>query len=150
MSYIPDPSKIPDWASSYGEIIKKQDQSMALLGSQVSRQGDQIRAAGAAKSQQLQTITNFIATVYKKGKQGSGGAGRQSKEELEYLNKLGSFKWDIDSQKDLENTSDYLQYEFETPWGPPEHICETLREKFEDVSITWFFDEPGMQFAGYL
>lgn len=110
MSYIPDPSKIPDWASSYGEIIKKQDQSMALLGSQVSRQGDQIRAAGAAKSQQLQTITNFIATVYKKGKQGSGGAGRQSKEELEYLNKLGSFKWDIDSQ---DNVNKYLHYKAE-------------------------------------
>ena len=105
MSYIPDPDKIPDWASSYGEIIKKQDQSMALLGTQVARQGQQIRAAGEAKSKQLQTITNFIATVYKKGKKDS--AVSKAKAEKEYLDKLGSFQWDIDSQ---DNVNKYLHY----------------------------------------
>ena len=118
MSYIPDPSKIPDWASSYGEIIKKQDQSMALLGSQVSRQGDQIRAAGAAKSQQLQTITNFIATVYKKGKKDS--AVSKAKAEKEYLDKLGSFQWDIDSQ---DNVNKYIHYKA----GNNEIIKECLK-----------------------
>ena len=76
--------------------------------------------------------------------------GRADERWYDWRVKNWGIKWDIDSQKDQENTSDYLQYEFETPWGPPEHICETLREKFEDVSITWFFDEPGMQCAGYL
>ena len=59
-------------------------------------------------------------------------------------------KWDINSQEGTQEDDDFITYEFETPWGPPEHICETLREKFEDATITWFFDEPGMQSAGYL
>ena len=40
--------------------------------------------------------------------------------------------------------------EFETAWSPPEAICHALREMFPDVSISWFFDEPGMEVAGYL
>lgn len=108
MSYIPDPDKIPDWASNYGEIIKKQDQSMALLGTQVARQGQQIRAAGEAKSKQLKAVTDFIATVYKKAKKDS--AVRQTEKEKEYFDKIASFKWDIDSQ---ENVNKYLQYKAE-------------------------------------
>ena len=40
--------------------------------------------------------------------------------------------------------------EFDTAWSPPEAICHALREMFPDVSISWFFDEPGMEVAGYL
>ena len=40
--------------------------------------------------------------------------------------------------------------EFETAWSPPESICHKLRELFPNVSISWFYDEPGMQVAGYL
>jgi len=43
-----------------------------------------------------------------------------------------------------------VQYKFDTPWGPPEGIYSTLITKFPDVSIEWFWDEPGMRNAGYL
>ena len=58
-------------------------------------------------------------------------------------------KWDA---RDVELREDFggLEYTFDTPWGPPEPICETLREKFPDLAIQWFWDEPGMQVAGYL
>tara|TARA_B100000427_G_scaffold41321_1_gene29999 strand:+ start:108 stop:569 length:462 start_codon:yes stop_codon:yes gene_type:complete len=43
-----------------------------------------------------------------------------------------------------------FECEFETAWSPPEGIYQALREQYPDVSISWFFDEPGMQVAGYL
>jgi len=39
---------------------------------------------------------------------------------------------------------------FETAWSPPEGIYNELSRRFPDLSISWFFDEPGMQIAGYL
>jgi len=61
-------------------------------------------------------------------------------------------KWDAASDDIYsENESDdYLLYTFETAWAPPEGILHELRSKFPDVSVTWFFDEPGVQIAGYL
>ena len=59
-------------------------------------------------------------------------------------------KWDcydltIESDDECE-----LNIVFNTAWSPPEEICRALKEKFEDASIQWFYDEPGMEFAGYL
>tara|TARA_Y100000361_G_C10976338_1_gene246654 strand:+ start:67 stop:540 length:474 start_codon:yes stop_codon:yes gene_type:complete len=61
-------------------------------------------------------------------------------------------KWDLDTRDiELLDWDDYqITYTFETPWGPPEYICSALREKYKDISITWFFDEPGCELAGYL
>tara|TARA_B100000965_G_scaffold400741_1_gene423208 strand:- start:290 stop:748 length:459 start_codon:yes stop_codon:yes gene_type:complete len=43
-----------------------------------------------------------------------------------------------------------FECEFETAWSPPEGIFYALRDLFPDVDVSWFYDEPGMQFAGYL
>jgi hypothetical protein len=59
-------------------------------------------------------------------------------------------KWDA--------SSTYLDYadegsacwEFQTAWSPPQGIYDELSRRFPDLSISWFFDEPGMQIAGYL
>ena len=59
-------------------------------------------------------------------------------------------KWDLDDVETQDWDDHQIIYTFETPWGPPEYICSALREKFEDISITWFFDEPGCELAGYL
>jgi len=58
-------------------------------------------------------------------------------------------KWDA---RDVSLSEDFgeLKYMFDTPWGPPEPVCVVLREKFPDLNIEWFWDEPGMQIAGYL
>ena len=61
-------------------------------------------------------------------------------------------KWDINA-KDVEwsdDNEDYISFEFDTAWAPPEGVVRELRDKFPDVSISWFYDEPGMEFAGYL
>ena len=46
--------------------------------------------------------------------------------------------------------SEILELEFDTAWSPPEEICYALREMFKEVNISWFYDEPGMECAGYL
>jgi len=61
-------------------------------------------------------------------------------------------KWDI-TAKSVEfeyEDSEQLEVSFETAWSPPEEICYRLREMFQDLTISWFYDEPGMEVAGYL
>lgn len=58
-------------------------------------------------------------------------------------------KWDVDPECDhLDENS--FECEFETAWSPAEGIFYALREQYPDVEISWFYDEPGMQVAGYL
>ena len=49
-----------------------------------------------------------------------------------------------------ENEEDYIVYHFDTPWGPPNEIYDALIERFKNIHVQWFYDEPGMGFAGYL
>ena len=59
-------------------------------------------------------------------------------------------KWEV-AQVECDHWDDNsFECEFETAWSPPEEIFYALRQMFEDVEISWFFDEPGMQVAGYL
>ena len=44
---------------------------------------------------------------------------------------------------------DEVEYTFSTAWSPPEPVIHKLRELYPDVSITAFYDEPGMEIAGY-
>jgi len=48
-----------------------------------------------------------------------------------------------------EEDDDYVVYTFNTAWGPPTGVIEALREQCPDFSISAFFDEPGMEEAGY-
>lgn len=65
-------------------------------------------------------------------------------------------KWDIGPEdvQVLDESPGYLGVEFYTAWAPPEGIHAALLELFDkqrlDVHVTWFYNEPGMQFAGYL
>ena len=60
-------------------------------------------------------------------------------------------KWNVDDPlDDMNDEGDYIEYRFETAWAPPEGIYQELKRKFPNLNITWFYDEPGMQFAGYL
>jgi len=45
---------------------------------------------------------------------------------------------------------EYVEFTFETAWSPPQGIYEQIRDEYEDVGISWFYDEPGMEIAGYL
>ena len=58
-------------------------------------------------------------------------------------------KWDC-YDLSIDQDEQELNLEFNTAWSPPEEICYALKRKFEDADIQWFYDEPGMEFAGYL
>jgi len=49
----------------------------------------------------------------------------------------------------LDDDMETATIQFDTPWGPPTGIVETLRTRFPDVEITAFFDVPDMEEAGY-
>ena len=58
-------------------------------------------------------------------------------------------KWNSYNCEIVEHEDDYVVYTFDTAWGPPTGVIEALREQCPDFSISAFFDEPGMQEAGY-
>ena len=76
--------------------------------------------------------------------------GRADERWYDWRVKNWGIKWDIGDIELQDQDPQQLIYTFETPWGPPEGICSTLREKFENINISWFFDEPGCEIAGYL
>ena len=43
-----------------------------------------------------------------------------------------------------------FEVNFETAWSPPEEVCYAIKEQYDDLSISWFYDEPGCELAGYL
>ena len=59
-------------------------------------------------------------------------------------------KWDCYDVVVTDDDPECTEIEFNTAWSPPEAICRALREQYPDVSISWFFDEPGCEIAGYL
>ena len=65
-------------------------------------------------------------------------------------------KWDVEANniQVVDDNPGYLSLSFFTAWSPPEGIYDALLELIDenklDVQATWFYDEPGMQFAGYL
>ena len=50
----------------------------------------------------------------------------------------------------VEQCDEELEITFNTAWSPPEDICRAIRNKYPDVSVSWFYDEPGCEIAGYL
>ena len=59
-------------------------------------------------------------------------------------------KWDAYEVTVDDEDPDQLEVTFHTAWSPPEAVCHALREQYPDVSISWFYDEPGCELAGYL
>ena len=60
-------------------------------------------------------------------------------------------KWDIAGGVEIDDyDTEQIEINFNTAWSPPEAICRKLKDMFPELSISWFFDEPGMETAGYL
>jgi len=59
-------------------------------------------------------------------------------------------KWDLSEMNVLDVDDDYICMNFDTAWGPPEGIYDALVKKYPDLHISWFYNEPGVQMAGYL
>jgi len=59
-------------------------------------------------------------------------------------------KWDAYDVEIIDDDPDQFEVCFDTAWSPPEAICHAMREQYPDLSVSWFYDEPGMEIAGYL
>ena len=59
-------------------------------------------------------------------------------------------KWDCYDVVVTDDDPENVEIEFNTAWSPPEAICHKIREDYPDVSVSWFYDEPGCEIAGYL
>ena len=59
-------------------------------------------------------------------------------------------KWDCYDVVVTDDDPDCAEIEFNTAWSPPEAVCRALRDQYPDVDISWFYDEPGCEIAGYL
>jgi len=59
-------------------------------------------------------------------------------------------KWDAYDVCVTDDDPENVEIEFNTAWSPPEAICSAIREQYPDVSVSWFYDEPGCEIAGYL
>jgi hypothetical protein len=60
-------------------------------------------------------------------------------------------KWDAYSLEiDDSEMPHGFEVTFETAWSPPEEIHTAISEQFDDLSMSWFYDEPGCEVAGYL
>lgn len=68
----------------------------------------------------------------------------------DWRNQNWGTKWDCYEVQIDEELPYGFEVTFDTAWAPPEEICEAIREKYPDISIQWHYDEPGMEFCGYL
>ena len=59
-------------------------------------------------------------------------------------------KWDAYDVSVDDDDPDQLEVSFNTAWSPPEAICNQIREDYPDLAVSWFYDEPGCEIAGYL
>ena len=60
-------------------------------------------------------------------------------------------KWNSSCAEITYEDEETVEYQFDTAWSPPEPIILQLREKFgDDIYVSAFYDEPSMEFAGYL
>ena len=60
-------------------------------------------------------------------------------------------KWDCYSLEIEDSEMPHgFEVTFETAWSPPEEIHSAISEQFDDLSMSWFYDEPGCEVAGYL
>ena len=60
-------------------------------------------------------------------------------------------KWDAYSMEIDDSEMPYgFEVNFETAWSPPEEVCYAIKEQYDDLSMSWFYDEPGCEVAGYI
>lgn len=58
-------------------------------------------------------------------------------------------KWNAVDATKCWTHDEQLCYGFDTAWSPTEGIVQTLRERFPQLHISAFYDEPMMEICGY-
>jgi hypothetical protein len=67
----------------------------------------------------------------------------------DWSNSIWGTKWDIEAE-DMSDDNEFITLQFDTAWSPPEGVYEYIKANFPSLDVSWFYDEPGMEFAGYL
>ena len=75
---------------------------------------------------------------------------RQDDRWYDWRNQNWDTKWDAYDVVVTDDDPESVEIEFNTAWSPPEAICTAIREQYPDISVSWFYDEPGCEIAGYL
>ena len=65
------------------------------------------------------------------------------------INNWGT-KWDMCDKSTAEVDEGWAEFGFNTAWAPASGIFDKIKEDYPDVGISWFYDEPGCEIAGYL
>ena len=69
---------------------------------------------------------------------------------VDWANNNWGCKWEVsDVEVSVEDETE-TEYYFQTAWCPPEGVYNALVKRFPGLYISWFYDEPNMQLAGYL
>ena len=77
--------------------------------------------------------------------------GRQDDRWYDWRNQNWGTKWDCYEVEIDDSEMPYgFEVTFDTAWSPPEEIHSAIQEQFDDLSMSWFWDEPGCEEAGYL
>ena len=58
-------------------------------------------------------------------------------------------KWDVSELSIDYDDVEVLELTFSTAWSPPEGVMEELKNRYPDLGFSCFYDEPGMEIAGY-
>ena len=76
---------------------------------------------------------------------------RQDDRWYAWRNQNWGTKWDCYEVEIDDSEMPYgFEVTFDTAWAPPEEIHSAIQEQFDDLSMSWFWDEPGCEEAGYL
>ena len=134
-SILPMPKEL-EHTSSPARIFETEDEVDEYIKGRLGYRDNQL-ARQYATGAMTREYSDFLKQTY--------GANNW----YDWSNDNWGTKWDA-SNPFLEDDGWMLRYEFETAWGPPEPICYFLRDKFPDVSISWFYREDDVEMAGYL
>ena len=77
-------------------------------------------------------------------------SGRSDDRWYDWANRYWGTKWeayDFSSEEVDEYTAEFT---FNTAWGPADGVFAKIKQDYPDVGISWFYDEPGCELAGYL
>ena len=126
--------------STFGQIIPEPDWPNTQLLSSDNRWGDKYGNDGELP----QTVEDpWTRYVFK-----STGITHQRWYDWRVQN--WDTKWDAYDVVVTDDDPESLEIEFNTAWSPPEAICHEIRDQYPDLSVSWFYDEPGCEIAGYL
>ncbi len=77
-------------------------------------------------------------------------SGRSDDRWYDWANTYWGTKWEAYDFSSEDVDEDTAEFTFNTAWGPADGVYAKIKQDYPDVSVSWFYDEPGCELAGYL